>query len=311
MAKNTTVGKRGGGVVVKIIKDSIKNNYAFMDLYKQIKYLYAKNCISDVDLIKREFKRRLKREVELNEPIKFNDKLQWLKLNWYDPKAIICADKYRVREFVEDRIGKEYLNEIYEVYDSVDRINLNMLPESFVLKGTHGSGFNIICTNKNNIDWNFEYKKMKKWLKRNYYWQNREWVYKNIEPRIICEKYLEEAEHGELRDYKFFCFDGEPRLIQVDFNRFTNHERNIYDLTWTLLDVEIQYPNNKKIIIDKPSRLSEIVKLSKELSKGFPHVRVDFYQVKDVIYFGELTFFMEVGWKDLSPRNSKKLWEIG
>jgi hypothetical protein len=249
------------------------------------------NFISDEQFIRKEFKKRLGREVNLENPIKFNDKIQWLKLNWRNPIATKCADKYEVREVIKERVGPHLLNELYGVYESVEEINIDKLPKSFVLKGTHGSGFNIICKDKDQLDWNIEFEKMKTWLKTNYYWTSREWVYKDIKPRIVCEKYLIDDDIKDLRDYKFFCFNGEPKLIQVDFDRFNNHKRNIYDIEWNLTDIEIQYPSAKNEIITKPKTLDSMLEISRILSKDFPHVRVDFYNIDETIIFGELTFF--------------------
>src|SRR5690625_663259 len=167
------------------MRETLKNNEAIVNIYDKIKESYYKYVISDEKLIKKKFQKKLDREVNLENPIKFNDKLQWLKLNWYDPLAIKCADKYEVREIVKERIGEKYLNNLIGVYEDVDDIDIDTLPNKFVLKGTHGSGFNIICTDKSKVDWNKEVKKMRVWLKRNYYYQNREWVYKDIKPRIV------------------------------------------------------------------------------------------------------------------------------
>lgn len=270
-------------------------------IFDKIKKIILKNIYTDESLIKRKFKKRLGREVELDNPVKFNDKLQWLKLNWYDPLATKAADKYGVREIVAERIGPEYLNELYGVYESVDEINLDELPQSFVLKGTHGSGYNIICKDKNKMDWKKEFKKMERWLNINYFWQNREWVYKDIKPRIICEKYLEDPETDDLRDYKIFCFNGEPKLVQVHLDRFNSHKRNFYNIDWNFIDVENANPNEEDIEIKEPKNFDKMLRLSKILSEGFPHVRVDFYEVKNKMYFGELTFFHGSGMEWFSP----------
>ncbi|AVR00344.1 hypothetical protein OBCHQ24_15480 [Oceanobacillus iheyensis] len=285
----------------RIIRDKIKNNDLVYYSYNFLKLFYFKYILTDKALIKKRFRKRLGREVNLIHPIKFNDKLQWLKLNWRDPLATKCADKFEVREYVEKMIGSDYLNELYGVYESIDEINIDKLPKSFVLKGTHGSGFNIICKDKNKMDWKLEFKKMKRWLKTNYYWRNREWVYRDIKPRIICERYMEEKESGELRDYKIFCFNGEPKIIEVDFDRFDNHKRNFYDLKWHLIDLEIQYPSDGNVNIKQPKTLEKMIELSKILSKNFPHVRVDFYNLDDQIIFGELTFFHESGMGKFYP----------
>ena len=285
------------------IRENLKNNEAIVRTYDKFKEFYYRHVISDEELIRKKFKKRLGREVDLENPIKFNDKLQWLKLNWHDPVATKCADKYEVREIIKEKIGEEYLNELIGVYESVDEINIDELPEKFVLKGTHGSGFNIICKDKNELNWDLEFKKMRRWLKNNYYLSNREWVYRDIKPRIICEKYLEEFETGELRDYKIFCFNGEPKVIEVDFDRFKNHKRNFYDLDWKFINGEIKYPNDSSVNIQKPEKLSEMLNLSRILSVGFPHVRVDFYYLNNQIMFGELTFFHESGMGSFRPED--------
>ncbi|GMQ60453.1 ATP-grasp fold amidoligase family protein [Vallitalea sediminicola] len=277
------------------IRSILKRNQYIVGTYDKSKVIRYKYLISDKKFIKKKFKSRLNREVELDNPVKFNDKLQWLKLKWNDPLATKCADKYEVREFISEKIGSEYLNELYGVYESVDDIDIKKLPDRFVFKGTHGSGFNTICNNKYEMNWENEFQKMKRWLKTNYFWQNREWVYKDIKPRIICEKYLEEVETGELRDYKIFCFDGEPKIIEVDFARFKNHKRNFYDLNWKQIKGEIKYQKDESVKIQRPQKLNEMLMLSKKLSQGFPHVRVDFYYINDKVIFGELTFFHESG----------------
>ena len=224
-------------------------------------------------------------------------------MNWYDPLATKCADKYMVRKIVAERIGKEYLNELHGVFESIEDIDLNKLPNSFVLKGTHGSGLNIICKDKSKLNWNKEFKKMRSWFKYNYYWQNREWVYKDIKPRIICEKFIEQEAGVELRDYRFFCFNGEPKFISVDFSITDKSKtrRNIYDLGWNLLDAEISYPKELSIKVDKPFKLDNMIELSRKLSAGFPHARIDFYYINEKIIFGEITFFHQSGMGKIKP----------
>lgn len=277
-----------------------------LTIYDKSKLVYFKYLKSDKGLIRKKFRRRLDREVNLSTPTKFNDKLQWLKLYWRDPLATKCADKYEVREFIEETIGSQYLNELLGVYESVDEIDLNQLPKSFVLKGTHGSGFNIICKDKDNMDWKREFRKMKRWLRINYYWENREWVYKDIKPRIICEKYMSDEYGKPPMDYKIFCFHGGPKLIQVDVDRFGTHKRNFYNTDWTFKNIEIENLSDNSIKIEKPATLDKMLELSKELSKDFPHVRVDFYNIKDKIIFGELTFFHHSGMGKFRPPEFEK-----
>lgn len=285
-------------MIIKI--KSIINSKAifYKDMLKQN---YYRLCFNDHSLIRKRFKKKLNRDLDLVNPIKYNDKIQWLKLYWYDPKATICADKYAVREFVKNRIGEEYLNDLYSYYDGISSIDISELPRSFVLKGNHGSGLNIICEDKEKIDWNEAFSRMKSWFNYNYYWKSREWVYKDIKPRIICEKYLEDKDNNDLRDYKFFCFNGEVKIVQVDFDRFRNHRRNYYDLTWKLLNVEICQPSDHGVEIDKPHNFNKMVEIAETLSKGFPHVRIDLYNIGGKIIFGEMTFFHGSGLEKISP----------
>ncbi|MFE4425938.1 ATP-grasp fold amidoligase family protein [Peribacillus butanolivorans] len=285
------------------VKSIVRKSEFATSLNTKIRGLYYKYLISEYKLIKNKFRGRLGREVDLENPNKYNDKLQWLKLNWFDPLATICADKYEVREFVKEMVGEEYLNELYGVYESVDEINIDILPNSFVLKGTHGSGFNIVCKDKTKMDWNKEFKKMRRWLKTNYYLQNREWVYKDIKPRIICEKFIKQDDGAELRDYRIFCFNGIPKFITVDFS-ITNKKktrRNLYDIEWNLMNNEISYPKELTIKVNKPDNLDEMISLSKKLSSSFPHARVDFYYIKGKIIFGEITFFHQSGMGEIRP----------
>ncbi|MCQ6526090.1 ATP-grasp fold amidoligase family protein [Bacillus mycoides] len=285
------------------LRDTLRNNEFIVNLYDDLKRVYYEKCVTDEKLIKNEFQKKMGRNVNLENPTKFNDKLQWLKLNWFDSEATKCADKFGVRDFVKERIGGEYLNEIYKVYNSIDEINIDDLPNSFVLKGTHGSGFNIVCKDKSKLNWDEEFKKMKRWLRTNYYFQNREWVYRDIKPRIICEKFIEQGGEEELRDYRFFCFNGEPKFISVDFsiNDKKKTRRNLYDLEWNLMDQEISYPKELAIKVNKPNKLNEMIDLSKKIASDFPHARIDFYYIQEKIIFGEITFFHQSGMGRIMP----------
>ena len=282
------------------VEKIIKSNDLLLNIYDRTSTFLERIFISDERKIRKLFKEKLGREVNLENPITFNDKLQWLKLYWHDPVATKCADKYRVREYVSNTIGEEYLNKLIAVYESVDEIDIDALPQSFVLKCTHGSGLNVICKDKDKINWEKKFKSMKRWLRTDYYLHEREWVYKDIKPRIICEEYMED-ESGELKDYKIFCFNGEPKMIEVDINRFSDHRRNLYDIDWNLLDLEIDVPSDSSVDVDSPDTLDEMLALSRKLSERFPHVRVDFYNVGSKIIFGELTFFDSSGFADFDP----------
>ena len=287
-----------------MIKHLIKEIKPIVYIYYTLRGIYREYFIADIKFIKIQFRKMLNRELNIEMPEMYNDKLQWLKLNWRDPIASKCADKYGVREIIKEKIGEEYLNELYAVYENINEIDLDKLPKSFVLKGTHGSGFNIICKDKDKMDWKKEFKHMKRWLHTNYYVVNREWVYRDIKPRIICEKFIETENEEELRDYRFFCFNGEPFFICVDLSITdkSRTRRNLYDLNWKLMDEEISYPKERNIKINKPEKLSEMIELSKQLAEGFPHVRIDFYNNNGKIIFGEMTFFHQNGYGIIRPK---------
>lgn len=285
------------------IRENLKKNENIVRIYDKIKKFYYLHLISDEQVIKKRFKQRLGREVNLKSPATFADKQQWLKLNWYDPLATKCADKYEVREIIKEKIGEEYLNEIIAIYESVNEIDINKLPDKFVLKGTHGSGFNIICKDKSKMNWDEEFNKMRRWLRTNYYLQNREWVYKDQKPRIICEKFLaEDDEINNLTDYKFFCFSGRPFYCQVIRGRGENETIDFYDLDWNHMPFnglrKFPMSTNK---FDKPKEYEKMIELATNLAEGFPFVRVDFYYVKEEIIFGELTFFPLSGIGEFTP----------
>ena len=274
--------------------------------YYLIKSQYYQR-FDDEEIIIKTFKKRLGYSPELQNPVTFNEKIQWLKLNWYDSNVVKLADKYRVRDYVKEKCGEQYLNELYDVYENVNEINLAQLPNQFVLKVTHGSGFNVICKDKKEVNWNEKFKLLETWMKINYYSINREWVYKDIKPKIICERYLSDTEPGGIKDYKFFCFNGVPKYIQVDSERFIDHKRNMYDCNWNRIPVDYIYPRTEELD-EKPSKLEEMMEVAKKLSNGFPFVRVDLYFTQNKIYFGEMTFFPEAGFGKFKPEKYDKIF---
>ena len=258
--------------------------------------------------LKIEFKLRTGSKLNIDNPKSFNEKLQWLKLYDRRPEYTMMVDKYEVRKYVAEKIGEEYLIPLLGVYDSFDEIDFSKLPDRFVLKCTHDSGSNVICRDKSKLDIGTTRAKLNKHLSRNYFWQGREWPYKNVKPRIVCEKYMVDESGIELKDYKIFCFDGEPKLIQVDFDRFRDHKRNIYDLDWNLVDLTIKYPRDPNKTIARPDKLDEMLDVARKLSAGIPHVRVDLYSIGDKIYFGELTFTHGAGYEPFYPESYNELF---
>lgn len=256
--------------------------------------------ISDWHYSRMYFRYHMGRFPDLDNPTTFNEKLQWLRLNYRPKQLIQLVDKFAVREFVQERVGESVLIPVYDVYNSIEEISLDRLPDSFVLKPTHGSGWISICRDKANYDWARHRARLKRWMKRNYYYHHREWAYRFVPRRIICEKLLLD-ESGEVpNDFKFFCFNGEPEFVQVDVDRFHNHSRDIYDLNWNRLNVSYRYPQSSASV-PVPPMLGEMVKIARKLAAGFPFCRVDLYTVSDDIFFGELTFLPENGIGKFSP----------
>lgn len=248
------------------------------------------------------YRAKFSKKLNLNNPATFNDKLQWLKLYNRKKEYIKYVDKLAVRSFVSETIGEKYLTNLIKVYNNVDDIKWDELPNKFVIKCTHGSGTNIVCNDKTELNINTAEYRLKNWIKKNWYWFGREWPYKFIKPRIICEEFLSAGDGSPPPDYKFFCFSGEPKLVQVDFERFANHTQNYYDMEWNFIDVQGIYPNNKDVKLQKPERFEEMKNIARRLSKGILHVRVDLYLVNDKVYFGELTLYHLSGLGDFKSK---------
>ena len=243
------------------------------------------------------------KKLDLNNPVEFNQKLQWLKA-YYHPKILNqLVDKYAVREYVTEKIGEEYLNELYGVYDSFSEINFDKLPDKFVLKAVHASSYNIICTDKSKLDLKMVKRTVKRWQTTNqYYRTGQEWAYKDVKPRLIIEKYLEDTKTKDLIDYKFYCFGGKPEFLVAQSSALG---RYFYDLNWKECPFRwrIKYPNS----VEKPSNFEELKVLAEKLADGFPFVRVDFYSVDDKSYFGEMTFYPTDGRDDFHPKEYNKI----
>lgn len=237
----------------------------------------------------------------LNHPKTFNEKIQWLKLHNRKPEFSVMVDKYEVKKLIAEQIGEEYLIPTLGVWDKIEDVDFDALPNQFVLKCTHDSGGLVICKDKQSLDLEKAKKKISSSLSNNYYWHGREWPYKSVKPRIIAEQYMVDESGVELKDYKIFNFGGEPKLIQVDFNRFVKHTKNIYDTQWNYQNVAINYPTDPNVDIKKPECLDKMLELARELSKGIPFLRTDFYVIDGKIYFGELTFSPGSGFMKMTP----------
>lgn len=257
---------------------------------------------SDEKFLKKLFKLRMGKELNLDNPQTFSEKLQWLKLYNRKPEYTMMVDKYAVKEYVASMIGGEYIIPTLGVYNSVDEIDFNSLPNQFVLKCTHDSGGLVICKDKSKLDIKSARKKLAKSLKNNYYYQNREWPYKNTTPRIIAEQYMEDESGYELKDYKFFCFDGEPKCCQVIAGRKDVMTVDFFDKDWNHLPFHEPriYPYSRELV-SRPQSYENMWKLAQKLSANQPFLRVDFYNINGQIYFGELTFFPTSGMGGFDP----------
>ncbi|MBN8210241.1 glycosyl transferase [Bacillus sp. NTK071] len=273
---------------------------------KKTGFGYLKNLVPTKAYCSLLYERSMGKKINWGNPTTYNEKLQWLKLYERNPEHIKMVDKYEVREYISKTIGDEYLIPLIGVWDDFDDIDINSLPNQFVLKCTHDSGGVVVCKDKNNLNWDAARKKILSSLNRNYYYYGREWPYKFVKPRIICEKYMSDKSGNELNDYKIMCFNGVPRLIQVHKNRYTDHSLNFYDTEWNLTPI-VQGVNNSHSKITKPVNLSKMLDLSKELSKDTIFSRIDFYDIDGKIYFGEITFCPTSGFEKISPKGYDEL----
>ena len=227
------------------------------------------NWLSDEKYLKYRFRICVGNALNIDNPVSFNEKLQWLKLNDRKPIYTMFVDKYEVKKYVARTIGKEYIIPTYGVWEHFDDIDFDSLPRQFVLKCTHDSGGIIIVRNKQDFNRKAAKRKIERCLRKNFYYVGREWPYKNVKPRIIAEKYMEEKNQSQIYDYKIFNFDGEPKIIQVDYDRFKSHKRNLYNTNWDYIKAAIEFPTDENRVINKPQSLNEMLVLARKLSKKF------------------------------------------
>ena len=239
--------------------------------------------------------------LNLTNPRSFNEKIQWLKFNDKHSEYTRMVDKHLAKQYVSSIIGEKYIIPTIGVYDNLDDVPWDILPKSFVIKTTGDSGGVVVCKDKSSFDVNKDKSKLNRLKNKNYYKYNKEYPYKNIKSKFIVEEYIIDESGYELKDYKFFCFNGDPKFVQIDFDRYNFHRRNIYDINWNLLDLQIKFPRGKDRIFPKPVNYEEMVNIARRLSHGFPHVRIDLYNVNGKIYFGEITFFHGSGMEVFTP----------
>ena len=262
--------------------------------------------LSDKKFIEYRFLSEMGYKLNLKSPQTFNEKLQWLKLYDRNPEYTKMVDKYEVREYIKEKIGEEYLIPLIGVYDKFDDIDFDKLSNQFVIKCNHDSGGLIICKDKNRLDIETARKKT------NYYYSGREWPYKNVKPKILIEKYMEDSNKSDLIDYKLFCFNGIPKIVLVCSERFSSSNmcETWFDMNWKLIDMT-ESGHRVDSTISKPKQLKKMVELSKKLSKNIPFIRVDWYEIGDKLYFGELTFYPASGFEKFEPKEwNKKIGDM-
>lgn len=263
--------------------------FSWMDEKKYIKFFYKKS---------------FKRELNFDDPKTYTEKLAWMKVNWYSSLAVKCSDKYQVRDYVSEKIGEEYLVPLIGYWTKIEDIDINKLPNQFVLKTTNGSGDVVICDDKKELDINKAKIKLSKSKAAAYFRFSREWVYYDLPKMYIAEQYIQSNDGHAIKDYKFFCFDGEPKFLFVGSERESNVKFDFFDMEWNHLDV--LNGHDAKGSVDKPKHFEEMIKIAKKLSKDFPHVRVDLYEEQGKLYFGELTFFHFGGLVPFEP----DIWDL-
>ncbi|MBS9462199.1 glycosyl transferase [Flagellimonas sp. 389] len=291
-----------------INKKKIDNSTILSWMFRQYtKYRYK--TIPDKEFVEMAYKRQFNKNLDWQNPVSYQEKLQWLKINHRLDLQTQCADKVAVRDYVKEKIGEQYLIPQPMVFDSVKELVPDELPNvPFIIKCNHNSAGYTIVRDKTKINWKNERKKFDNLLKQNYYYQSREWQYKNIAPKIIIEELLLDEQNNIPLDYKFYCYNGEPKNIHVSIKRDGVHYVIFYDLDWNKIPLKYyDYPNDGGFEIERPRRLKEMEELATVLSSHYPFVRVDFYHNKNEIFFGEITYHPGSGLLPYSPKEYNKL----
>ena len=284
-----------------LVSKSAYGQYIISQYHCVMSWLMPK-LVSDEKAIKAYYRKKSGGdEVDLVNPQKFSEKQQWYKVNARSVLMRTCADKLAVRDYINEKGYGSTLNTLLGVYNNAREIDYDSLPDRFVLKASHGSAMNYIVRDKSSFNKKWAARIMNSWLHQNIAWSGREWVYMNMPRHIIAEEYLED-ETGELQDYKFFCFNGEPKFLQVTGGRFSDHKfQNFYDLEWKLLPFGKDLPPDSNVIVPRPYQFDYMIQMARDLCQPFQFVRVDLYQANDKVYFGEMTFFPAGGAPDFRP----------
>lgn len=269
---------------------------------------YIAYIIPDPLYLRIKYYMRTGRRLNLNNPVVYTEKLQWLKLYDRKPVYTTMVDKYEAKKYAADKLGQEHVIPLLGVWDSAEDISIDELPEKFVLKCTHDSGGLQVCEDKSRFDFPAARKKLQEFLNSNYYWTSREWPYKNVKPRVIAEPYMNDLKVGELRDYKFFTFDGEPKVMYIATGRGSGETySDFFDMDFNHLDLNIDH-RNAPVCPEKPVCFEHMKNAAALLAQGTPQLRVDFYEINGQYYFGEMTFFHCGGFANFTPDRWNKIF---
>lgn len=267
------------------------------------KMRFFSRFIPDKLYLECKYQEQMLTKLDWENPRDFTQKIQWLKLHDFKPEYTQMVDKHLVKEYVAERIGGEYIIPTYGVWDRFEDINFDDLPDQFVLKCNHDSSSVTICLNKETFDIESARKRLTKCLKRDFFYAGREYPYKYVKRKIIAEAYLEDAEMHELRDYKFFTFNGEPKLVHIVSNRQNKNEDtygDFFDMDYQHVDMHMGH-DFAPVPPQKPKNFEKMKEFARVLSEGTKHLRVDFYEANGKLYFGELTFYQDAGWVRIEP----------
>lgn len=289
----------------KIINFVVDKDYRFLVLAGRGK----KAKMPAEEFLKKKYKIVMGKDLNLENPVNYTEKLQWLKLYDHRPEYTLMVDKYESKKYVAERIGEQYIIPLLGVWGNAEDIDFSALPDQFVLKTTHDSGALVICKDKSRLDIKAAKRRLNHFLRRHYYDCNREWPYKNVKPRIIAEKYMEDSACKELRDYKFFTFGGVPKILYIAQGRGRGEPTvaDFFDMDFNHLPFTIDH-DMAKVPPKKPACFEEMKRLAAILSEGTPQLRVDFYEVDGKVYFGEMTFFHCSGFAPFHPEEWDRIF---
>jgi hypothetical protein len=268
---------------------------------------YVQDCVPDRVVLARRYRATFGRRLNLRNPKTFNEKIYWLMLYHRLPLVTTVADKYAVRGYVAERVGPRILNELYGVWERASDIDFDALPEAFVLKVNWGWRMNIFCHRKADLDVPGTRAKLADWMRRSYYWTTREWCYKNIEPRIICERLLVDSTRITPTEYHFHCFGGEPRFLRATRDRATKVATDTFDLNWRRVPFCINRPDGKQVVA-RPSNFDDMVECSARLAAGWPFARVDLYEADGRTVFSEISLYPGAGGSRFIPEEYDRYW---